>query len=94
MLTMNQWKGVAQLATDAVTHGSRAVERVHLATADRTFAILDLVPPIAPVASVVHVVHDGITMLSHTCVRAGARLAGGAITRTLGAFATPTSPSS
>lgn len=84
MLTMEQWKGVAELVTDAVTHGSRAVEKVHLATADRTFAILDLVPPVAPIASVVHLVHDGVTRVTHACVRGGATLAGGAITGVLG----------
>lgn len=84
MLTMKQWKGVAMLATDAVAHGSRAIENVQLATAARTFALLDLVPPVAPVASVVHLVHDGITMASHACVRRAAELAGSAITGALG----------
>lgn len=84
MLTMKQWKGVAMLATDAVTHGSRAIEKVHLATADRTFTVLELIPPIAPVAAVVHVAHDAITSLSHASVRGAAHLVGGSITGALG----------
>ena len=86
MLTTKQWRGVAMLLTDAVTHGSRAVEKVHLATADRTFAILEVIPPIAPVASVVHLAHDAITSLSHASVRGTAHVVGGAITGALGWF--------
>ncbi len=55
---LKRWRGLARLIVDAVEHGSSAVERVHLGTANRTFAILEAVPGVREPAKVVHVVHD------------------------------------
>lgn len=58
MSAPSRWHGLAQLLTDAVEHGSRAVERVHLETASRPFTILEHIPGVAEPAHVVHQVHD------------------------------------
>lgn len=64
------WRGVVALVGDAVEHGSRAVERVHLETAKRPFVILEHVPVVAPVARIVHVAHDVTAMTVYTTIRA------------------------
>jgi hypothetical protein len=58
MSKMNRLRGLRALLEDAVEHGTSAVERVHRATAARPFEVLDLIPPIAPAARGVRVVHD------------------------------------
>jgi len=78
-MTTKHWKGAAMLAVDAVVHGSAAVERVQLATAKRTFDILESIPVIAPPSALVRVVHDGITKITHTSIRGVARVAAGAL---------------
>jgi hypothetical protein len=64
------WRGVVALVGEAVEHGSRAVERVHLETAKRPFVILEHIPVVAPVARIVHVVHDVTTMSVYGTIRA------------------------
>jgi hypothetical protein len=54
----NKVRGAVALTSDAVEHGSRAVEKVHLETAARPFNILKAIPVVSAPASVVHVVHD------------------------------------
>ena len=39
--------GLRALLEDVVEHGSSAVERVHRETAERTFAVLEAIPPVA-----------------------------------------------
>lgn len=51
-------RGLKDLVVDAVEHGSSAVERVHLATAKRTFDVLEALPGVALPSKGVHVVHD------------------------------------
>ena len=53
-----RWHGLAHLVRDAVEHGSRAVEKVHLETARRPFVILEHIPAIAAPTKVIHTVHD------------------------------------
>ncbi len=64
-----KWRGLEALIHDAVEHGSRAVERVHLETARRPFAILEQVPGIAGPTKVVHVLHDSVVTSSYAAVR-------------------------
>ena len=64
------WRGAAALAFEAVEHGSRAVQRVHLETARRPFFVLEQIPVVAPVAHVVHVVHDATTSVVYETIRA------------------------
>jgi len=51
-------RGLVSLVVDAVEHGSRAVEKLHLGTTQRTFDILEALPVIETPARVVHTVHD------------------------------------
>lgn len=76
MSPRSRWHGFKALVQDVVEHGSRAVERVHLETARRPFAILEQIPPIAGVARVVHVVHDVTVTTSYASVRAVNRVVG------------------
>jgi hypothetical protein len=73
--TMQRWRGLAALVRTAVDEGSRAIERVHLDTARRPFAILEQVPLVAAPSKLVHVVHDAIVTTTYT----GIRLVNGAV---------------
>jgi hypothetical protein len=76
----NRIRGLLALATDAVEHGSRAIERVHRATADRPFAILSLFPePVALPARGVKLVHD----VSLTAVYGSIRIVNQAVAATV-----------
>jgi hypothetical protein len=77
-LALRRWRGLKVLVGDVVHHGSRAVERVHLETARRPFAVLELVPLVALPARGVHLVHDAIAKGVYGLIRVGNRLAGGA----------------
>jgi hypothetical protein len=57
-MSLKRWRGLRALVTDAVEHGSRAVERVQMDTAKRTFDVLEAIQPIAGPAKLVHLVHD------------------------------------
>ncbi len=85
-------RGLAALLSDAVEHGTSAVERVHLATAARPFAVLERIPPTAPVARVVHVTHDAIASGVYGSIRAVSRLARAAASMALDAVATSDEP--
>jgi hypothetical protein len=64
-----KWRGLKALVHDAVEHGSRAVERVHLDTSRRPFAILEHVPIVAGPSKVVHAVHDALVSTTYATVR-------------------------
>jgi hypothetical protein len=68
-------RGAIRLAGDAVDHGAGAIERVHLATSDRTFAILELFPIVAGPARLVRHVHGFFTKVSYGALRVSARAA-------------------
>jgi hypothetical protein len=76
MNDLKRLRGLFTLLGDAVEHGTSAVERVHLGTAARPFGILEAIPPTAPVARIVHVVHDGIASGVYSTIRATNRLVG------------------
>jgi hypothetical protein len=67
--TLKKVRGLRALVEDVVEHGSRAVERVHLATARRTFTILEQIPVIAEPARAVHLVYDATVGASYAGVR-------------------------
>ena len=69
MTTMKQWRGLKTLVHDAVEHGSRAVERVHIETAKRPFSVLEAFPGIGVVARGVHVIHDACVSSTYEMVR-------------------------
>jgi hypothetical protein len=69
MTQLKQWRGLKALVADAVEHGSRAVEKVHMATAHRPFTILEHIPVVAAPTHVVHVVHDVAVTQTYQAVR-------------------------
>ena len=69
MTDFKQWQGLRALLNDAVEHGASAVQRVHLATARRPFAIVESIPAIAETARTVHVVHDTIVSQVYDNIR-------------------------
>ncbi len=66
---MQRLRGLRALVTDAVEHGSRAVERVQLETARRPFDILEQIPPIRVPVRGVRVVYDTSVSLVHGAIR-------------------------
>ncbi len=67
--TMQRWRGLATLVHTAVDRGTRAIERVHLDTTRRPFAILEQVPLVAGPSKLVQVVHDAIVTTTYSSVR-------------------------
>jgi hypothetical protein len=67
--TIARWRGVAKLVTDAVEHGSKAVERIQKETAARPFGILEMIPGVAPPARAVHLIHDATVSGVHGVIR-------------------------
>lgn len=68
--------GLQRLVEDAVEHGATAVERVHRQTADRTFTVLEAIPPLAEPARLVHGVYGLVLSGSYGGVRAVNRAVG------------------
>ena len=69
MSSMKLLRGVRALLTDAVEHGSRAVETIQLETAKRPFSVLEAIPPLSVPAKTVHVVHDAFVTVTHASIR-------------------------
>jgi len=80
---MEKWRGLVALVRDGVEHGSRAVERIQLETANRPFTVLEHIPPIAVPAKVVHVVFDASVKATHAVIRGVNAVAATAIDVTL-----------
>lgn len=72
----HQLRGLKDLIQSTVEQGASAVERVHMETANRNFALLAQVPPLTAPTRGVRAVHDGIVALSYANVRAVTRLVG------------------
>jgi hypothetical protein len=70
---VKRWRGLVALVRDGVEHGSRAVERVHLEIAERTFTVLEAIPVVSAPTEVVHVVHHTIVRSVHAVVRGVSR---------------------
>jgi hypothetical protein len=80
---LKRWRGLRALFEDAVEHGSRAVERVHLATARRPFGLIERIPGIAEPGHLVHEVHDLTVQTVYSSVRLVNRAVGAALDLTL-----------
>jgi hypothetical protein len=76
MVDLKRLRGLRALIEDAVQHGSSAIERVHLATAARPFAVLENIAPTALVARGVHIAHDAIATSVYGAIRATNHLVG------------------
>lgn len=64
-----RWLGLSTLLGDAVEHASVAIERIHMSTARRPFAIIERIPPLAAPAQLVHEVHDSIVTNTYEQIR-------------------------
>ena len=89
-MTTNRWRGVRMLVGQAVDQGAAAIERVHLETARRPFAILERIPLVAAQAETVHSIHDAVVSSVYAIVRIVNDAAG----RTLDAVIDAVGPSS
>jgi hypothetical protein len=76
MANMDRLRGLRALLEQAVEHGTSAVERVHMATAARPFDILAHIPPVAPGARGVRIVHDATVAGVYETIRQVNRLVG------------------
>ena len=74
-----RWRGLALLVRDAVEHGSRAVEKVHLETTRRPFAILEHIPGLEMPTRVVHSVHDLTVISVYESIRLVNRVVGATV---------------
>ena len=76
MANMDRLRGLRALLEQVVEHGTTAVERVHMATAARPFDILAHIPPVAPGARGVRLVHDATVAGVYETIRQVNRLVG------------------
>jgi hypothetical protein len=76
MSNAKRLQGLRALLQDAVDQGTSAVERVHRATAARPFDVLDHIPPVAPAARGVRIVHDATVAGVYETIRQVNRLVG------------------
>lgn len=64
-----QLQGALALLKTGIDAGSRRIEDMHLAIADKPFRVLAVVPAVAEVSGIVRQFHDGITRGVHQAVR-------------------------
>ena len=83
-------QGLRALLQDVVEHGSTAVERVHRTTADRTFAVLEAIPPVAGVAKVARDVHGAVLTGVYGSIRQVNRAVGEVLTAVIEESTKPT----
>lgn len=69
-------RGLKDLLVDAVDHGAGAIETVHLATAKRTFDVLEHIPAVDEPTKVVHAIHDASVQSVYGTVRFVAKTVG------------------
>jgi hypothetical protein len=86
MTDWKQWQGLRALINDAVEHGTTAVQRVHLATANRPFAVVESIPSIAEAARTVHGVHDAFVNQVYDNIRLVNAIVGKTLEAGLGAM--------
>lgn len=89
MKDVKRWKGLRALIGDAVEHGAAAIERVHVETAKRPFAIMEQIPGLAEPVKGIHLIHDTIVSNTYEAVRVVNRAVGEAIDAALDAVDDP-----
>lgn len=67
--SMRRLRGLRAVVEDAVEHGSSAVERIHLSTADIPFNVLQRVPGLEAPVRQIRAVHDEAVRSSYRVVR-------------------------
>jgi hypothetical protein len=66
---MDRWRGLFTLVGQAVDRGAAAIERVHLETAQRPFAVLERIPLLTVPAQSVHTIHDATASSVYALIR-------------------------
>ncbi|HEX7667048.1 MAG TPA: hypothetical protein VF407_21105 [Polyangiaceae bacterium] len=79
MSSLEKWRGVKDLVVDAVDHGSQAIEKIHLASSQRVFGVIRMVPGADVPARLVENIYEGSVKRSYGSVRFVAKLVGGAV---------------
>ena len=69
MTDVKRWRGLKSLVRDAVEQGASAIERVHLATAARPFAILAQLPALEEPVRGIQQVHDTLVASTYATIR-------------------------
>ena len=72
----NRWRGLTAMLKDAVENASVAIERVQKETANRPFAVLEQIPPIAAPAKAIHGIYDASVSVTHGAIRLVTRVVG------------------
>lgn len=91
MKDVKRWRGLCALVGAAVDQGACAIERVHLETARRPFAILEQIPGVAEPALGIHQVHDTVVSGVYDAVRLVNRVVGTTLDTALDALDTEAS---
>lgn len=91
---IRRWRGLTALIADMVANGASAVERVHIATASRPFAILRQIPVVSAPASVIEAIHHASVAGVYASVRAVTRVVETAVDLALEAADDDDQPSS
>ena len=76
MTDVKRWRGLKDLVRDAVEQGASAVERVHLATAERPFALLAQIPALCDPVRSIQQIHDTLVSTTYATVRTVTRAVG------------------
>ncbi|HEX4856883.1 MAG TPA: hypothetical protein VFV28_08720 [Limnobacter sp.] len=82
-------RGIVDLVSATLEHGTRQVEGVHRKIADIPFSVLNRIRPIAPVSNLVHKVEKKITHSAYDTVRLVAKVGAQVVHNVL-----PTDPAS
>lgn len=69
MNARTRWLGLSTMLTDAVEHATIAIEKIHLATAQRPFSLIERIPLVSAPAELVHEVHDAIVSNTYKQIR-------------------------
>lgn len=72
---MKRWRGLTALIGAAVEHGASAIERVHVATAQRPFTVLSYIPGVAAPSAIVDKIHGATVAGVYESIRVITRLA-------------------
>jgi hypothetical protein len=67
--SMKRWRGLKSIVQDVVHEGSAAIERVHLATANRSFFVVEHIEPVADAARGIHEIHDATVSGVYAMIR-------------------------
>lgn len=68
-VALDRWRGLLALGRDLIDSGASEIEKVHLATAARTFSVLETIEPLRTPAHLIRTVHDAGVSATYGAVR-------------------------